>query len=189
MAALLLCAGAGACAADIEVESVKLPERIRIGADKIELVLNGAGVRVRFIFKVYVAALYLPARMADGEAILRGDRPSRLWLHLLRDLSAEEITSAIGDALQETLTVEQRVPLEARMTQFNAIFETLGDARRGTQIAIDYLPPLGTSISVDGAEKGRIPGADFKQALLRVWLGERPRDPGLREALLGKPAN
>ena len=189
MAALLLCASAAARAADVEIESVKLPERIRIGPDKIELVLNGAGVRVRFIFKVYVAALYLPAKMADGEAILRSDRPSRLWLQLLRDLSADDITSSIGDALQETLTDEQRLPLEARMKQFSAIFETLGNAKRGTQIAIDYLPPHGTRISIDGVEKERIPGADFRQALLRVWLGERPRDPELREALLGSRPN
>ena len=48
-AALALLLSAAAPAA--EVEGVKLPERIQIGADGPELMLNGAGVRVRVIFK------------------------------------------------------------------------------------------------------------------------------------------
>ena len=69
--ALLLSAAASAAG----VEGIKLPERIQIGADEPELVLNGAGVRVRLIFKLYVAALYLPDKIDNGEAILRDDRP------------------------------------------------------------------------------------------------------------------
>jgi len=187
--ALLLCVAAAASAADVEVEGVKLPERIHIGADGSELVLNGAGVRVRFIFNVYVAALYLPAKTADGEAILRDNRPSRLFLQMLRNLTSDQLTSLINDALHETLTPAQRLPLESRMKQFNAIFETLGEVRKGVQIAIDYLPQLGTIVSINGVEKGRIPGADFNQALLRIWIGDRPRDPELRKAMLGIRAN
>ena len=179
-AALLLNAAAAA-----EIEGVKLQERIQIGADGPELVLNGAGVRVRVIFKVYVAALYLPARLDDGEAILRDDRPRRLLLHMLRDLSAEQLNSSTNDALRETLTAEERLPLEARLKQFNAIFEILREVKEGMQIAMDYLPQLGTVVRVNGEEKGRIPGADFNQALLRIWIGDRPRDPELKKALLG----
>lgn len=183
--ALLLSAAAAASAADVEVEGVKLPERIRIGADRSELVLNGAGVRVRFIFNVYVAALYLPAKMADGEAILRDDRPSRLFLQMLRNLTAEQLASSMNDALRETLTPEQRLPLEPRLKQFNAIFDTLHEVKEGLQFVIDYLPQLGTIIRINGEEKARIPGADFNQALLRIWIGDRPRDLELKKAMLG----
>lgn len=179
-AALLCCA---ACAA--EIEGVNVPGRVQLGAAGPELVLNGAGVRVRLIFKVYVAALYLPAKMDDGEAILRTDQPRRLILHLLRDLSAEQINSSINDALRETLTPEERQPLDARMARFSAIFDTLRDIREGTRVTLDYLPSTGTIVSVNAEEKDRIAGADFNQALMRVWLGERPRDPDLRKALLG----
>jgi len=180
--ALLMSAAASAA----EVEGIKLPERIQIAVDGSELVLNGAGVRVRLIFfKVYVAALYLSVKTDDGESILRDSRPSRLSMQMLRDLSVEQLASSINEALRETLTPEERLPLEPRLKQFNAIFDTLPEVKEGMQLSIDYLPQLGTVIRVNGEEKGRIPGADFNQALLRIWIGDRPRDPELKKALLG----
>ena len=179
----LLLLSNSACA--VEIEGIKLPSRVQIGAAGSDLALNGAGVRSRFIFKVYVAALYLSAPTEDGESILRSDEPRRFVMYLLRDLSAKQINASIGDALRETLTPAERRPLDARMARFNAIFETMREVKEGTRITLDYLPALGTVVSVNSEEKDRIPGRDFNQALLRVWLGERPRDPGLRKALLG----
>ena len=168
-----------------EIEGIQLLKRVQLGAAGPGLVLNGAGVRVRFVFKVYVAALYLPEKTADGETILRSDQPTRFVMYMLRDLSAEQINSSITDALRETLTVEERRPLDSRMARFNAIFEHMREVREGMRITLDYLPSLGTVVNVNGEEKDRIPGADFHRALLRVWLGDRPRDPELRKALLG----
>jgi hypothetical protein len=183
LAALALLFNTDACAADIE--GIKLPESVQLGARGPNLVLNGAGVRVRLIFKVYVAALYLPAKVSNGETIIGGNQPVRFVMHLLRDLSGETINSSINDALRETLTPEQRKPLDARMARFDAIFTMLRELPEGTRITLDYLPSTGTTIRVNADEKDLIPGVDFVQALLRVWLGDRARDPDLREALLG----
>ena len=49
-----------------------------------------------------------------------------------------------------------------------------------------YQPDAGTSVRVNGVDKGRVAGADLHEALMRIWLGERPRDPRLRMALLGR---
>ena len=182
-AALALLVSTAACGA--EIEGVKLPGSVRLGADGPALVLNGAGVRMRLIFRVYVAALYLPARTENAEAILRGDQPKRFVMHMLRDLSAESINASIKEALEETLTPTERQPLDARMTRFQAIFDAMREVKAGMQITLDYLPLPGTIVSVNAEEKDRIPGADFNQALMRVWLGDRPRDPDLRKALLG----
>ena len=180
--ALLLSAAAAAA----EIDGVTVPEHIHIGADSHKLTLNGAGVRMRLVFKVYVAALYLPAKMNNGEEILRSDQPRRLMLYILRDLTSEQLTTSMSEALHETLTPAERLPLDSRMQQFNAIFASLRDVKRGMQIAIDYVPKSGTTLLINGHEKGRIPGADFSQALLRVWIGAYPKDPELRMALLGK---
>ena len=179
--ALLLSAAASA----VEVNGVTVAERVQIGSNGPNLVLNGAGVRTRLVFKIYVAALYLPAKMSSGEDILRDDQPRRLQLQMLRDLTSKELTTSMIEALNETLTPAERAPLESRMQQFNAILDTLHDVKLGTQIAIDYLPQSGTIVLVDANEKGRIPGADFNQALLRMWIGAHPRDVELRTALLG----
>lgn len=183
-AALLLSAAAGAA----EIEGLKLPERVALGAKGPKLVLNGAGVRTQAVFSLYVAALYLPAKMDDSEKILRHNRASRLSLHMLRKLTADQITSSINTALRETLTPEERMPLESHLQEFSAMLERLPELKKGTQIVIDYVPKLGTVIQVDGEEIGRIPGADFNHALLRVWIGERPRDMRLKKAILGIPS-
>ena len=107
---------------------------------------------------------------------------------MLRDVTAAEINSSVNDALRETLTPAERQPLDARMTRFNAIFDTLREVKSGTRITLDFVPLTGTIISINAEEKDRIPGADFNRALLRVWLGERARDPALRKALLGSGA-
>jgi long-chain acyl-CoA synthetase len=168
-----------------EVEGYKFPERVQL--DGTELVLNGAGVRIYSAFRVYVAALYLPTRKGDGEAILRENQPSRVSLHFLRELTPEQITTSINDALRDTLTTEQRAPLERRLKDFGSILETLPVLKKGARIVIDYVPKAGTTIRVNGETKGSILGADFNQALLRTWIGERPKDTRLKAAMLGVP--
>jgi len=51
---LLPCAAPAA-----EFDSVKLPDSVRISDGGPELMLNGAGVRTLFMFRVYVGALYV----------------------------------------------------------------------------------------------------------------------------------
>ena len=51
-----------------------------------ELVLNGAGVRTRAIFKVYVGSLYVPAKATTAAAVL-AKGPRRIQLNLLRDVT------------------------------------------------------------------------------------------------------
>jgi hypothetical protein len=64
---------------------------------------------------------------------------------------------------------------------------TLGEAKTGTTIVIDWLPETGTRLSVGGQGKGRdIAGEDFYRALLKIWLGDKPVQDDLKQALLGK---
>ena len=179
--ALLLSATALA----VEINGIAVPEHVQLGSTGPRLVLNGAGVRTRLVFKVYVAALYLPAKTNNGEEILRNDQGKRLLLHMLRSLTSKEMSASMIEALNETLTPAERSPLASRVQQFNSILDTLNDVKRGTRVVIDYAPQFGTIFFVDGIEKGRIPGADFNEALMRMWIGAHPRDVELRTALLG----
>ena len=51
-----------------EVSGVKLDDKVSVGGK--ELVLNGAGVRTKVVFKVYVASLYLPSKTTDLAGVL-----------------------------------------------------------------------------------------------------------------------
>src|SRR5512141_2276300 len=81
-----------------EVGGVRLDDKTTLGGK--DLVLNGAGIRTRAIFKVYVASLYLPAKAGDAAGVLAA-APRRVQMNLLRNLSADQLVEALNDGLRE----------------------------------------------------------------------------------------
>ena len=152
---------------------------------KSDLTLNGAGVRTRFIFSVYVGALYLQNKAGTTETVLRDAGAKRIAMHMLRDLDAEQLLTALKDGLNKNHTAEQLAGLEPQVKQLEAIFNAVKAVKKGDVILIDYLPGAGTRVTVRGEDKGTIAGAEFNRALLRVWLGDQPADAGLKKAMLG----
>src|SRR5256885_16582131 len=80
-----------------DVGGVKLADSTSVGGQ--ELVLNGAGIRTRAIFKVYVGSLYLPAKAASVDAVL-AKGPRRIQMNLLRSLSADQLADALAEGLK-----------------------------------------------------------------------------------------
>ncbi|MFO1226991.1 chalcone isomerase family protein, partial [Roseateles sp.] len=64
----LLAASLGVSAETVEVGKVKFPTQVDVAGQR--LVLSGAGIRTKAIFKVYAAALYLKAPATTTEAVL-----------------------------------------------------------------------------------------------------------------------
>ncbi len=71
--------------------------------------------------------------------------------------------------------------LQPRIDAFNAMFSTV---KKGERIILDYIPGKGTVVTIAGEEKGTIEGKDFNDALLLIWLGEKPVNKKLKEMLL-----
>jgi hypothetical protein len=168
-----------------EVEGVKLADKVRAGDSGPELVLNGAGVRTRVVFKVYVGALYLPQKNAAANAVVSDAGAKRVALHVLRDLTADQLLSALNGGLKANHTPEQLAKLDAQTKQLETIFKSVKAAKNGDTILIDFLGDTGTRITFNGDARGTIPGAEFGRALLRVWLGDTPADAALKKAMLG----
>jgi long-chain acyl-CoA synthetase len=170
-----------------DVEGVKLADKVQLGDTGAgpELLLNGAGVRTRLVFKVYVGALYLAKKQAAPDAIVADAGAKRVALHLLRDVAVDQFFSALNDGLKGNHTPEQLAKLDGPIKQLEAIFKTVKAAKTGDVILIDYVGDAGTRITINGEAKGTIPGADFNRALLRIWLGAHPVDAGLKKAMLG----
>jgi len=168
-----------------EVEGVKLADKVRVGDSGPELVLNGVGVRTRVVFKVYVGALYLPQKASAANSILNDTGAKRVALHMLRDITADQLLSALNDGLKANHTAEQLTKLDAPIKQLEAIFKSVKAAKSGDAIVIDFLGDAGKRVTVNGDAKGAIPGADFGRALLRVWIGDNPVEAVLKKAMLG----
>lgn len=180
---LALCVVQGAAAA--ELEGVRLADTARVAEGGAELRLNGAGVRTRFLFKVYVGALYLAAKTGAANAAINDAGPKRIALHMLRELSSEQLFGALEDGLKNNHAADDMAKLDTRVKQLRAIFDAVKVAKPGDVILIDYLPDQGTRITINGSVKGLIPGADFNRALLRIWLGDSPADADLKKGMLG----
>lgn len=171
----------------LELAGVTVPEKIHTNADGTALMLNGAGVRRRFFTDVYVGALYLPQPARATDAVLAQPGAKRMSLHFVhREVGAEKLMSAWNEGFAKNLPPEQFRALRPRIANFNGLFPTL---RRGDRVDIDIVPRpdkgLVTQVWINGTLSGRVGGADFAAALLRVWLGEQPVDADLKHALLG----
>jgi len=166
-----------------EVARVAVEDKLRFG--DTELVLNGAGLRTKLVFKVYVAALYAQQRSASADGIINGAGPRRMALHMLREMSADTLFNALKEGLQPNVTEAEMASLAAPLEKMAAIFKAVGTAKEGDSIVLDFAAD-GVAVGVNGEAKGRVEGGTFGRALLRVWLGEHPVDAGLKKALLGE---
>ena len=179
---LMLCAQLSLAA---EIEGVKLEERVRVGS--ADLQLNGAGIRTRLFFKVYVGALYLPERKSSATEVLALRGARRVSMTLLRDLTARQIIDAFEEGFRANSSEAELAALKDQLGAFIAAINEIGDAKERTVITFDFLPESGTRLSADGAARGKpVPGEDFYVALLKIWLGDRPVDSKLKKAMLGQ---
>ena len=168
----------------VEVAGVKVDERIKLGAG--ELVLNGAGLRTKAFFKVYVAGLYLAEKRTSAADVLALPGAKRISMRLTRDLSAGQLAAALDEGIRDNTPVGEQEVLKGRLAELLAIMNALGSAKEGDIIALDWLPDSGTRVVLNGEAKSKaIAGEDFYRALLRIWLGDNPVSGGLKKALLG----
>ncbi len=171
-----------------QISGVDVPERTMQGTTS--LVLNGAGKRERFIFDVYVAALYLPQREASAEAVVAAPGPKRLTMTLLRDLSAEQLGNALREGMGLNRTPAELQALAPQIDALIATMNALGSAKKGAVLTIDFLADGTTRVAQNDRSVGApIAGAAFQRALLDVWLGAKPVQADLKSALLGTGAS
>jgi hypothetical protein len=173
---LLLSFAAGAA----EVSGVRLDDKAQV--DSHDVVLNGAGLRKRFVFRVYVIGLYLAQKTTDA---VNAPGPKRVSIHMLRDVGADQFTEALVEGLRANHSEDDFRKLEPRVKELSDVMAQIGEAKKGMVIALDWTGKE-TRLLVDGKPAGKpIAGDDFYRALLRIWLGEHPVQDDVKKALLG----
>ena len=165
----------------LEVAGIKVPD-----SDQ-QLLLNGAGLRKRAFFQVYVIGLYLPEKKSAAADAIGAPGPKRVAIHMLRDVDADQFTGALTDGMKDNLSETEMNAMEPRVRQLAAIMGEMKQAKEGMRITLDWAPAAGTQVIVDAKPAGvPIPGEDFFRALLRIWLGDKPVQADLKKALLGE---
>ncbi len=179
--ALAVLAGSlSAAVVALEVAGVTLPDRAEVAGQT--LALNGAGIRSKFFVRIYVGSLYLREPTQDAAAALSMAGPKRMRLDIIRSsLSVEQVTNAWRDGFNANLSRAELAALDTRINDFNALWPGL---KRGDRVELDFSDGDGTVVKLNDRQLGAVPGKDFNDAMLRIWIGEVPADGGLKRAML-----
>ncbi|HEY0845178.1 MAG TPA: chalcone isomerase family protein [Noviherbaspirillum sp.] len=179
-----LVTGLNQSAAAAEINGVKLDDTVRVANQ--ELKLNGAGVRTRAIFKVYVGALYLPEKKKTVQDILASNGPRRVHLVLLREINSEDFGQAFMDGLNANSDKAEKAKFVNQTVKMGEIFASIPSLKAGDTITNDWIPGSGMHVLVNGKRVGDVlPDIAFYNAFLRIWLGDKPADSNLKQAWLG----
>jgi Chalcone isomerase-like len=168
-------------------EGYEFAESLQLGGSVLRL--NGVGMRAVSVIKGYLAALYLGKPATTPAAVYATPGPKRIQMRMLLEASTEEFVKAINKGVARNCSEAERAALATKLPPFIATIRALGKVRPKDLVDMDYLPERGTLLQFNGKPAGEaVPGPELYQALLKVFLGERPVDKRLKAGLLGAPA-
>jgi hypothetical protein len=168
----------------VELAGVKYAPTVQVGGSTLQL--NGAGIRYRFVVKVYTGGLYLTTKASTPEAVLAAPGPKRMHVVMLRDVPGEELGKLFTRGMQDNSPREEFSKFFAGTMRMSEIFSSKKKLASGESFSVDWVPGQGASIRVNGQAQGEpIKEPEFFTALMRIWIGNSPADAQLKDALLG----
>ncbi len=158
---------------------VQMDEEVMVGSDSLKL--NGMGLRKKLWVKVYVGGLYLEHPTTNAENAAHSKQTKKMVMHFLTNKAKKKkMDSAWVEGFEDNWG--HFGDIETRVMTFKDYF---GDMKEGDVVEMTLVPGQGTTIVVNGANKGTIEGDDFAEALVNVWVGNSPPDEDFKKGLLG----
>lgn len=179
-AAVIAAPSAGA----VEVAGYKFDDATKVNGQ--DLKLNGAGIRRKFVIKVYAAGLYMADKKTTVPEILAEPGTKRVTMIMLRDVGSDTFGQAFMDGIKKNSDVTERSKIVNQMLTFGNLFGSIPELKKGDIVTTDWIPGTGTIVSLNGKRiTDPIPDVAFYNALLKIWLGPNPVDSDLKSAMMG----
>ena len=159
---------------------VTLPDTEQVGNTK--LVLNGLGVRTKYMVKVYVAGLYLEQKSSDANAIIKADAPKQIVMQFVHGASKGQMT----DAFNESFNDNTPDAVKTMKPDIDRLLAAIDAVKVGDKMVFTYVPGTGTTYALNGLDKVTIAGPAFGQVMFSVWLGPKPPTADLKKGMLGQ---
>src|SRR6516225_1501190 len=159
---------------------VTMPDTVQVGGKT--LVLNGLGLRTKYMVKVYVAGLYLEQKSSDANGIIKADAPKRIVLQFVHGATKSQMT----DAFTESFNDNTPDAMKTMKPDIDKLLGAIDAVKVGDQMVFTYIPGTGTTFAQGGQDKVTIPGAPFGQVMFSVWLGPKPPTADCKKGLLGE---
>ncbi len=183
MASAIFALACGQAAAAVEVGGHKYDDTLNVAGK--DLMLNGAGIRTKFIIKVYSAGLYLQTKESTVDGVLKADGPRRIRLVMMRDISSDDFGVAFMSGLNNNVSKEDKSKIVSQISKYGEMFGQMDGIKKGDTLDTDWIPGAGTQCYLNGKKVGSlIPDQLFYNSVLRIWLGEKPADSALKASLL-----
>jgi hypothetical protein len=164
------------------VNGITFPPKLK--RENAELLLNGAGVRKKMFFKLYVAGLYVHTKTKDAGDVVNGDKEEAMYLTITSGMiNSGNMSEAIEDGFKKSMN-NNLAPLQSKIDLFIDAFRKEG-IREGDVFEMWYEPITGVMTTKNGKFQSVIAGWDFKKALFGIWFSDNPVDDDLKKALLG----
>ena len=161
---------------------VTLPDKMSVGGKS--LVLNGAGLRTKFVLTLYASGLYLNAKNTDANKIVNANESMAIRLKVISGfVTAEKISKAINEGFHNS-TGGKIAPLQEQIDQFMGVFKQ--KIATGDEFDFIYTPAGGTKIVKNNKTQVVIKSLPFKKALFGIWLSNRPAQGSLKKEMLGE---
>ena len=182
LAALLLWAGTAVAAVDIA--GVKVDEALSVAVTRLQL--NGAGVRYKGPFKVYVGDLYATRPVKSLDELIAAPGPKRLGMTFLREINSAEFGKMLTRGIEDNVSRSEVSKIIPGMIKMGDIFAANKAFAPGDVCVLGWDPAKGLSVWVKGKLQAE-PMNDpvFFRALMSIWFGHSPADWKLKDELLG----
>lgn len=178
VAVVLVCSLLAFPVAAKDIDGTQVPDTVTQDGKTLRLI--GGGVRTKWMFDVYVGALYAEKPTFNAQNLIKSEQVKRMDMHMLRDVGRDKIIETIREGFERN-SKAQLPALQARLDQ---LAEAVPDLKKGNLLSLTYVPEKG--VVVGGVAKETvIPGKDFGDALFSCWLGPEPADADLKRKLLG----
>jgi len=184
LAAAAALAFATAASAQVTLAGAKFDPEATVAGQK--LLLNGAGIRYKAIFKVYAMALYTPKAVRSNQQVLDPKLAKRLQLVALRDVGGDEFGRLFARAIEENATRDEFAKSIGAVVRMGEIFSQQRQFTKGDVVYLDYAPGTGLSLIVKGKQQELFTHPQFSSIMYKIWFGAHPPDTALQKALLGE---
>jgi len=178
-----LCASTGAFAAT-DIAGVKVEDTVVVSGTPLQL--NGAGIRYKGPFKVYVGDLYTTQPVKSLDELIAAPGPKRLGMTFLREINSADFGKLLTRGIEDNVSRGELSKIIPGMIKMGEIFAANKSFVPGDVCALEWDPEKGLSIWA----KGKLQAEPFKdpaffRALMAIWFGNAPADWKLKDQMLG----
>ena len=145
------------------------------------LTLNGAGIRKKFFFKIYVGSLYTERKVTSTAQLLADPGEKLVRMNFVyKKVDRGDIVKAFAEGL------ENNSPAVARSAEAKAFLSWFtDDFVAGDTVDISLAPDGTVAASQNGKALGTVRSPALAQGVLLIWFGEKPADADLKKGMLG----